>query len=121
LSTLSNYDIVIWFTGQDAGTLFPTLTSNDQTNLNGYLNGGGNLFLTGENIGFDIGQTNFYRLVPGLSSCFCKDKSGKTELSGATNDPIGDGLSIGISGGTGAEQSRFTECSVLSKWYLYLV
>jgi len=102
LSTLSNYDIVIWFTGQDAGNLFPTLTSNDQTNLNGYLNGGGNLFLTGENIGFDIGQTNFYKLVPGLSSYFCKDKSGKTDLSGATNDPIGDGLSIRISGGTGA-------------------
>jgi hypothetical protein len=54
---LDEYEVVIWFTGAlDVGTV----TSGDQTLLSSYLDGGGKLFITGQDIGKDIGGTTFY-------------------------------------------------------------
>ncbi|RUS47880.1 S8 family serine peptidase [Cohnella sp. AR92] len=56
LDTLKSYDIVIWFTGIATGAVIDdgkstyrstNLTETDQQNLTGYLNGGGNLLLSG--------------------------------------------------------------------------
>ena len=58
LARLSNYKLVIWFTG---GTYKNTLTLTDQTNLQSYLDNGGRLFISGQDIGFDIGSSNFYQ------------------------------------------------------------
>lgn len=63
--TMVNYDIVVWFTGDTYGVsgsldTYPTLTSSDMQNLEDYLDDGGTLFLTGQDIGFDIGQQYFY-------------------------------------------------------------
>ncbi|MFH1432235.1 MAG: hypothetical protein ABIG84_03380 [archaeon] len=62
--TMKNYDIVIWFTGN---TYSNTLTSDDRTNLKKYLDGGGFLFLTGQDIGYDISDETFYRDYMGSS------------------------------------------------------
>jgi subtilisin family serine protease len=60
LSTLENYDIVIWFTGFGWGSgADSTLTSTDQSNLTSYLNNGGNLLLSGQDALFRIEQTPF--------------------------------------------------------------
>ena len=55
---LSYYDAVIWFTGLSTETI-----GSDTTNLRDYLSGGGYLFLSGQNVGADIGETAFYRDV----------------------------------------------------------
>ncbi len=54
---LSSYDIVIWFLG-DESTVDNTLTSAEQTKLKHYLEGGGNLFISGSEIGWDLGRNH---------------------------------------------------------------
>jgi serine protease AprX len=57
LATLNWYQAVVWLTGDlKAGTL----TASDRANLAAYLDGGGRLFLSGQNVGSDIGNTGFY-------------------------------------------------------------
>jgi subtilisin family serine protease len=55
---LTNYKLVIWLTGGESEN---TLTSTDQANLQSYLDNGGRLFISGQDIGFDIGSSNFYQ------------------------------------------------------------
>jgi hypothetical protein len=57
LADLLNYEVVVWLTG-DAAT--DTLTPEDQDHLGAYLDAGGGLILSGQNIGRDIGDTAFF-------------------------------------------------------------
>ena len=107
LTILNQYDIVIWFTGNDGRSiLHNTLTKTDETNLKEYLDNGGKLFLSGQDIGFDRGydpdNTGFYS--DNLHAYFCKDNSYDYSLSGISNNPIGDGLLIDIDGGLGNQK-----------------
>ena len=97
LDELSNFDCVIWFTGRDFVT---TLTDSDQANLATYLDGGGKLFLTGQDIGYDIGDTDFYEDY--IHAEYIKDSTDQYTLDGVAKDPISDGMTIGISGRPGA-------------------
>jgi len=99
---MKNYDIIIWFTGNDYGYPFDTLTSDDQTNLETFLNNGGKLFITGQDIGYDIGATDFYKDY--LHAYFCKDKIDDYSLEGTPGEPIGDSLLINIDGGAGNQK-----------------
>ncbi|RLJ01703.1 MAG: hypothetical protein DRP10_03440, partial [Candidatus Aenigmatarchaeota archaeon] len=99
---MKNYDIVIWFTGNDYGDPFYTLTPNDQTNLETFLNNGGKLFITGQDIGYDIGATDFYKDY--LHAYFCKDNIDDYSLEGTPGEPIGDSLLINIDGGAGNQK-----------------
>jgi parallel beta-helix repeat protein len=99
-ANLSSYPVVIWFTG-DAGTL----TSTEQYELEGYLNAGGNLFLTGQDIGYDLimnGNDDGVFYSNYLHATFVMDNANKYALAGMAGDPISDGLVIGISDGDGA-------------------
>jgi hypothetical protein len=53
LVSLDDYDMVIWFTG-DESTVDNTFTSGEQGKLAAYLDGGGNLFVSGSEIGWDL-------------------------------------------------------------------
>lgn len=55
---LSGYKLIIWFTGGESKN---TLTPNDQASLQSYLDKGGHLFISGQDIGFDIGSSGFYQ------------------------------------------------------------
>jgi hypothetical protein len=101
---MKNYDIVIWFTGNDFGGAprdYPTLTSADQNNLSKYLENGGKLFITGQDIGYDLAWLgngiSFYENY--LHADYIQDDIDEDILLGVTNDPIGSGLIINISGG----------------------
>ena len=50
---LSNYDAVIWFLG-DESRIDETLDAAEQVVLTEYLNGGGNLFISGSEIAYDL-------------------------------------------------------------------
>ena len=104
-SILQQYDVVIWFTGDDYAA---TLTSSDQSNLATYLDGGGNLFITGQDIGRAVGETPFYNDY--VHAAYVQDDAGLSGLNGVPGDSISDGLSVAISGGDGANnQSQPSE------------
>jgi hypothetical protein len=91
------FDCVIWFTGDDDTT---TLTSQDQTDLTTYLDGGGNLAITGQNIGEDIGSDLFY--INYLHALYDAPVAPENLLEGVSGDPIGDGLNLITTGSGGA-------------------
>ena len=55
--TLKSFPIVIWFTEWD----FPSLDSLDRAALRAYMDGGGNLYLSGQDLGWDLNE-NLQRL-----------------------------------------------------------
>ncbi|MBU1652360.1 M36 family metallopeptidase, partial [bacterium] len=57
LDYLNSFDAVFWFTGDE---LANTLTGSDRVNLADYLDNGGNLFLSGQNLVEDIGPSAFF-------------------------------------------------------------
>jgi uncharacterized membrane protein len=101
-SDLQSYKIVIWLTGDDYST---TLTATDQINLQTFLDGGGKLFLSGQDIGYSIGNTSFYQNY--LHANYIQDNVGIYTLSGVSGDPITDYINISISDGDGADNQDF--------------
>ncbi len=95
--TMAPYAGVFWFTGDDAVN---SLTRAEQITLLSYLDAGGRLFVTGQNIGMDIKNDNgaFFRDV--LHATFIQDNAGVTETVGLS---FYTGLTATLSGGTGAD------------------
>lgn len=93
-SELKHYDIVVWV----VGGFTDTLTLRERELIAGYLENGGNLYLNGEDIGYDIGETSFYRDY--LHSEFIKVNGDGEEISGFQSDPISGGLNDLSIGGT---------------------
>ncbi|MCP4539527.1 MAG: PKD domain-containing protein [Chloroflexi bacterium] len=92
--TMSHYQGVIWLTGdQDTDTL----SAADQANLASYLDGGGRLFLSGQDIGFDIHATSFYS-----NYLYANYDSDDTITYILTGLDFLSGLDVTISGGDGA-------------------
>ncbi|MCH7761729.1 S8 family peptidase, partial [candidate division TA06 bacterium] len=94
---LARYSCVIWLTGDDATT---TLIPQDELDLAAFLDGGGNLFISGQNIGEDIGSNPFYANY--LKATFLLGNADDNILSGVVGDEISDGLNLVIQGGNGA-------------------
>lgn len=90
LDKLRGYPLVLWILGEAwSDTLSPT----DQQNLRAYLQGGGRLIVSGQDLGYDIGDTPFYREV--LKAELVADDSGSRSLSGLGGTytlNTGDGL-----------------------------
>jgi len=102
-SLMDDYDAVIWFTGTDYGV---TLSTQDQNNLATYLDNGGSLFISGQDIGYDIGSSSFYSNY--LHANYQTDSAGE-EIEGVAGDEIGDGLSFNIFGGDGANNQYWPD------------
>jgi subtilisin family serine protease len=100
---LKQYSLVIWFTGDEYKN---TLTLTDQDNLRSYLNAGGTLFITGQEIGFDIGQSDFYQTY--LHALYVSDNANGKFLTGSN---IFSGLSVDLSltSGDGAGNQFFVD------------
>jgi len=113
------YDIVIWFTGDDYGDPFPTLTEIDQRELIKYLDAGGKLFITGQNIGKDIGATDFYRNY--LRAFFCKDNSTIFKGLGSKKDPVGNELSLSLTEGAGNQRAPSVIFTYSDSYPFYLL
>ena len=94
---LQQYQVVIWLTGDNYSE---TLTPGDQANLKVFVNNGGGLFATGQDIGYDIKEGTFLGEV--LHAKWIADSAG-------TKDVAGGGLSFKIDGGTGASNQRYPD------------
>jgi hypothetical protein len=85
--TLRDFDVVIWFTGRAREQ---TLTADDQDFLSAYLDGGGKLFLSGQDIGHDLVEmgngAEFYSQY--LHAGFVADVSADRFLQKVPGDPI---------------------------------
>jgi hypothetical protein len=114
---LSNFDTVIWLTGN---TSVSTLTTSDQSAISNYLDGSnGNLFLIGENIGADIGATAFYSDY--VYASFLGNDTNENWVNGVSGDPISDlfyGISLPISN---ASPSQITPISPASPIFTYSI
>lgn len=79
---LTSYNVVIWFTG-DAE---PPLQPQDIENLISFLNGGGGLFLSGQDIGASLQLSSFLRDY--LHAELVADSSNEGFITGVPGDPI---------------------------------
>jgi len=96
VSTLNQYKLIIWFTGDEFSD---TLRPNDQTNLQTYLNNGGRLFITGQDIGYDIGLSSFYQNY--LHALYVTDDANGTAYTGI-NHFTGLRIELPVNTGDGA-------------------
>ncbi|MGE5531291.1 MAG: Ig-like domain-containing protein [Bacteroidota bacterium] len=96
---------VIWETGSQSAS---TLTANDQTVLTSFLNSAGRLFVTGQNIGYDLvgnsaGQSFYHDY---LHSDYRQNATSLATTRGVAGEIIGNAwaaTTLAISGGDGAD------------------
>jgi hypothetical protein len=110
---MAQYRAVVWFTGNDVSG---TLNAGDQQELATYLGGGGNLFVTGEDIGDDLwagingnpsaADITFYETW--LRARVHVENEGAPAVVGQVGDVIGNGLSFTLNGGTSAGNQSST-------------
>jgi len=91
--TIHHFEMVLWFTGDDRTR---TLTPAEQAVLKSYLEAGGRLCLTGQNIGYDLANngltadSSFYAEY--LRCQFLEEGFDKKRLIGVGRDPISTNL-----------------------------
>ena len=108
-ATLSSYDIVIWFTSEDYST---TLSDTDRTNIQTYLNNGGKLFISGQDIGYDASSSNpswVDWIQTNLHANYVRDDTDANGVAGVSGDTIFDGVSYGLGGGDGARDNDYPD------------
>ncbi len=94
---LGQYSMVIWFTGDNYRD---TLSASDQAALTEFVSSGGRVFLSGQDIGYELKSKPFYAEF--LKAKFVKDAAGNKDVSGA-------GLTFKIEGGDGANNQRYPD------------
>ncbi|MFH1845820.1 MAG: FlgD immunoglobulin-like domain containing protein, partial [bacterium] len=110
-SFLDHFHTVVW----NVGWGFPSLDADDRAALTAYLDNGGRLFVTGQDIGWDFFDTSgsqygsaaitWYRTY--LGATYVMDDTNLLNVSGVASDPVGDGMSFAIAGGTGANNQQY--------------
>jgi len=102
-----NYRYLVWFVGE----AYPTLNVDDRAFLRDYLDDGRNLFITGQDIGWDLnasGSNNdptFYHDY--LHATYINDDTNLYYLNGVAGDPVSDGMVLHIQGGDGANNQAY--------------
>ncbi|MCP4144769.1 MAG: Omp28-related outer membrane protein [bacterium] len=110
-TSYSHFQAVVWI----AGLQYPTLVESDRTALAGYLDGGGKMFINGQDIGWDLCYTGSSNYSPEavawyenyLGADYVADDVSSATLNGVVGDPIADGLSLTITGGDGASNQSY--------------
>jgi hypothetical protein len=103
-SILQRFRIVIWYSGH----AHPALSADDRAALASYLDGGGNLFISGQDIGWELVDPHGGAMDPAfeedyLHAAYLLDDPGAPyNMTGVSGDPIGNGLSFCLSCGDSA-------------------
>ena len=103
---INSFPAIVW----NCGWAFPTVDEQDRAALSNYLDNGGALFITGQDIGWelqDIGGAAYQWYQDYLHAVFVSDDTNSYNLSGVPGDPITDGLDIVIQGGDGANNQQY--------------
>lgn len=111
---IQSFPAVIWFTGADEEN---TLSENNQSILAGYLDNGGQLFLSGQDISDELAGTDFlgnYLFTEHIQDTW----SGNETIKGMENDPIGNGQIYQVNQGDGiASQNSMSVIGPLGDAY----
>ncbi|HBE73662.1 MAG TPA: hypothetical protein DDW31_06215 [candidate division Zixibacteria bacterium] len=86
---LSNFNMVIWFTGSDSLT---TLNQTDRDSLAAFLDRGGNLLLSSKNLGQNIGDTSVF-FSQYLKARYLSANANQVILRGQPAYPVSNGNS----------------------------
>jgi subtilisin family serine protease len=101
----SGYPVIIWYTGEATQNV---LAASEQIFFENYLNDGGRLFLTGQNIGYDLVEqqngSSFFENY--LRASYVQNSSNDYSLEGILGDPIGSGENFIILGSGGANNQN---------------
>jgi len=103
---LAPFQAVVWFTGEAT----PVLTHEDREALTAYLNGGGRLFISGQNIAYALcdsasGESDSSTIIwfeSIFSAAYGGEYASTLMLNGIAGNSISDGCTLNISGGAGA-------------------
>jgi len=98
---LQEFRVVVWFSGNAAGQV---LTSSDIASLESYLDTGGNLLLTGQDLEASLAGTGF--LSDYLHGQIGVTTIGNRYLYGVEGDPVSNGMSLLITGAGGAQNQN---------------
>lgn len=106
-------DFVVWFTGRTA----PTLDATDRGAIGPYLDAGGDLCLTGQDIAYSLcDPTSSYYTLDNkaffetyIHATYVMPNSNLFDLNGRAGDVISDGISVTIRGGDGADNQDFPD------------
>jgi len=104
---LKRANIVIWLTGEEGED---TLTAADVAALAEFLDDGGALFITGQDIGRDLtsdGTVTSAFMRDYLRADFITDNANDFDLIGVPGEEISGGVNISIEGGTGASNQNY--------------
>jgi hypothetical protein len=104
---LAYFSIVAWETGMS----YPTLTASNRAALGTYLDAGGKLFLTGQEIGWelnDAGGAGYAWYQQYLHVNYAGDDANLNTVTGVVGDPIGDNLSLALTAGMNIYPDYFT-------------
>ncbi len=105
VSEVERYLVTIWDNGWGGN-----LGSDNRNVVASFLDGGGNLMISGQDIGWylnydsDPDKIDFYEAY--LHATYIADDSGYRTLTGVSGDPIGGGLSFSLNG-TGSAMNQF--------------
>jgi len=106
-----DYNTIIWLTGDSRDS---TLTEPEQTALQNFLNNGGKLLISGQNIGYDLVEQGsdqdslFYTTV--LKATYQGDSSGAVVAMSQSNAPLARGMQLFFnSGPSGAKNQTSTD------------
>ncbi len=97
--------VVVWY----CGWFYLTLSPHERNALGPFLDAGGKLFITEQDLGYDLNvnqaAAEWYHNY--LHANFVQDNVGLLNLQGVAGDPISDGLSFAIAGGDGANNQAW--------------
>ena len=106
---LADYSSVVWILGEES-TVDRTFDATEQTKVEQFIAGGGNLFVTGAEIGWDLDNSNngrtFYEGT--LKANYVADASNSYAVNGAAGT-IFQGLSFAFDNGTLFYNSEFAD------------
>ncbi|MBD3235812.1 MAG: hypothetical protein GF330_03835 [Candidatus Eisenbacteria bacterium] len=108
-AVLGNFPIAIWATGSADPDWNPVLTQEDRDALAGYLDGGGNLFITGADIASALeeeGGAGYQWLQDYLHATMVAEVMTDRDLEGVPGDPVSTELDLVIEGGDGADNQN---------------
>ncbi|MFH1142965.1 MAG: FlgD immunoglobulin-like domain containing protein [Candidatus Eisenbacteria bacterium] len=98
---MAAFDAVVW----SHGRVFPSVDAADRAALAAYLDDGGRLLISGENLGWELddeGGDAYLWYQDYLHASYFAGNTGDYTLTGVAGDPISDGIDITIQGGDGA-------------------
>jgi len=102
---LQAYRVLIW----QIGLSYPTLDADDRDFLTQHLDAGGKLFVTGQDLGWELNDEAPAWYHAYLHANYVTDDTNNYNLDGTAGDPITDGLDLHIQGGDGANNQEYPD------------